>query len=318
MIIGLDETGDFSDGSRAWFVAAFIRPSTYADVVAALRKWERRTRRRLGLVNELKGNQIDAQAAEEFVADVVGTGDGNSVRWTAYRVDMNGASSTAMAVQRQLIADGYERWADMHAQSEDPELRRLKRVLRQYAAWIRSRGDRQMLKIATLALILPELQAHAFAIAISNRYDDELVELSFRIDRGYIKSSELPNWRDLVRNAFIEGTRKHPTPFSPDWPPNHPVLQAFVEREDGDTYMLHSSFKDRIDFYDSSSTPAIRIADVLAAILRRGLEAGPLTSALRLLDAVSFNAYPYTLLSWTDDVPDARTNPYERFRDVKG
>ena len=96
------------------------------------------------------------------------------------------------------------------------------------------------------------------------------------------------------------------------------MLQALVEREDGNTYVLHLSFKDRIDFYDSSSTPAIRIADVLAAILRRGLEAGPLTRALRLLADVSFNDYPYTLLSWTDDVPDALTNPYGRFRDVEG
>ncbi len=90
-----------------------------------------------------------------------------------------------------------------------------------------------------------------------NSYDEELVDLSFRIDRGYIKSSELPNWRDMVRNAFIDGTRKHPTPFSSEWSPDHPVLQAIVERGHGTTCQLRPSFKDRIGFYDSVRTPAV-------------------------------------------------------------
>ena len=64
VIVGIDETGDFRDGSRAWFAAALIRPSGYVAVEAALRGWERRTRRRLGLANEIKG----APGAEGSVA----------------------------------------------------------------------------------------------------------------------------------------------------------------------------------------------------------------------------------------------------------
>ena len=79
VIVGIDETGDFRDGSRAWFAAALIRPSGYVAVEAALRGWERRTRRRLGLANEIKGAQIDAEAVAEFVADVVGAGDGRLI-----------------------------------------------------------------------------------------------------------------------------------------------------------------------------------------------------------------------------------------------
>ena len=38
-----------------------------------------RERRRLGLANEIKGAQIDAEAVAEFVADVVGAGDGRLI-----------------------------------------------------------------------------------------------------------------------------------------------------------------------------------------------------------------------------------------------
>ncbi len=59
----------------------------------------------------------------------------------------------------------------------------------------------------------------------------------------------------------------------------------------------------------------MRVADVLAAILRRGLGGGALTSALRMLSDFYFRAYPYTLLGWTNDVPDPGRNPYEYVRD---
>ncbi len=44
------------------------------------------------------------------------------------------------------------------------------------------------------------------------------------------------------------------------------------------------SRKERIDFYDSASPPVVRIADVVAAIVRRGEDSGPLLAARRLLN----------------------------------
>ena len=74
---------------------------------------------------------------------------------------------------------------------------------------------------------------------------------------------------------------------------------------------MKPSFKDRIAFYDSARTPAVRVADVLAAILRRGLDGGELSGALAALRGAHFRPWPYTLLQWTDNVPDPGPNPYE-------
>lgn len=310
MIVGVDETGDFGDGTRAWFAAVLVRPSSLNQVGEALRQWERDTRRRLRLANELKGAQIDGAAGEAFVTDVMAAGDGRSVRWTAFAVDVDEQSYAAMAIQRQILADGYERWADLQVGAEDPDRQRSERQLRHWAAWVRARSDHQMLKLSTLAMILPTLLEWSFGLSIAHGHDEELLDLAFYLDRGYIKASELVIWRDILRNVFIDRSQQRPVPFSAEWPPDHPVLQAFVERPHGDGFVLKQSFKDRIDFYDSATTPIIRMADVVAALIRRGLEGGPVADALEGLRSRRLDSFPYTLLKWTSTVPQHIPNPY--------
>lgn len=311
MIVGIDETGDFREGSRAWLVAVLVRPSSLTTIEAALKTWERQTRRRLGLSNEIKGAQIDAVAAESFVHDVVEAGDGISVFWTAKAVDFDEVSRAGMAVQRRILADGYTAWADMQVGSDDPQRRRFEGALRHWAGWIRARSDRDMLKLATLAMLLPLSVAWSFARSIAGGYDEELVELSIHIDRGYVSQSEMVVWRDIVRNVFYDRTRLRPIPFSDQWAPDHPVLEAFVEKSlGGTTFQLHQSFKERIDFYDSASTPVVRIADVVAAIVRRGEDSGPLLAARRLLKPSHFDSYPYAVLQWTGEERDPGPNPW--------
>ena len=109
-------------------------------------------------------------------------------------------------------------------------------------------------------------------------------------------------WRDIVRSVFYDRTRLRPIPFSDQWEPDHPVLVAFVENSLGDTtFQLHESFKERIDSYDSASTPVVRIADVVAAIVRRSEDSGPLLAARRLLKPSHCDSYPCTVLARTGE-----------------
>ena len=311
MIVGIDETGDFREGARAWLVAVLVRPSSLTAIEAALQTWENQTRRRLGLSNEIKGGQIDASAAEYFVSHVVGAGDGVSVFWTAVAVDFDEAAHAGMSVQRRMLADGYFAWAEMLVGSKDPQRRRFEGSLRNWAAWIRSRSDRDMLKLSTLGMLLPLTVEWSFGRSIAGGYDEELVELSVHIDRGYVSKSDMSVWRDLVRNVLFDRSSEHPIPFSDQWAPDHPVIEAFVERSLGETiFQLRQSFKERINFYDSASTPVIRIADTIAAIVRRGEDSGSLLAARVLLKPSHFDSYPYTLLQWTGKERDRGPNPW--------
>lgn len=311
MIVGIDETGDFREGSRAWLVAVLVRPASLTTIEAALTTWERQTRRRLSLSNEIKGSQIDTAAAESFVHDVVEAGDGASVFWTAQAVDFDAANRASMAVQRRILSDGYTAWADMQVGSDDPQRKKFERVLRHWADWVRARDDREMLKLATLANLLPLTVEWSFGRSIAGGYDEELGELSIRVDRGYVSQSEMVIWRDIVRNVFYERTSLRPIPFSDQWEPDHPVLEAFVEKHlGGTTFQLRPSFKERIDFYDSATTPMVRIADVVAAIVRGGESGGSLRVARQLLKPHHFDSFPYTVLQWTDQPRAAIPNPW--------
>lgn len=299
MIVGIDETGDYSDGTRTWIAAVLVRPSSLEQVEVALQRWERDTRQRLGLANELKGAKIDLGAAESFVADVVRAGDGGSVRWTAFAVDVDSQNMEAMAEQRHLLADGYSSWADMQRRSMDPSRRKFERQLRHWEGWVRARSSRQMLKLTALATTLPTLLEWSFGLSIAGGYDEELLDLAFYIDRGYVKTAELVIWRDILRSVFMSRTLSRPIPFSSEWPVDHPVLKAFVERSRGEGFELKSDFKNRIDFHDSVATPVIRVADVVAAVVRRGVDDGPLSNALSMLRSRRLDVFPYTLLQWT-------------------
>ena len=216
-----------------------------------------------------------------------------------------------MTVQRRTLSDGYAAWADTQVGSDDPQRRKFEGVLRHWADWIRARDDREMLKLATLAMLLPLTVEWSFGRSIAGGYDEELVDLSIRIDRGYVSQSEMIIWRDMVRNVFYDRTRLHPIPFSDQWGTDHPVLAAFVEKSLGETtFQFKPSFKERIDFHDSASTPVVRIADVVAAIIRRGEDDGPLLAARRLLKPSHFASYPYTVLQWTLVACDLGPNPW--------
>ena len=301
MIVGVDETGDFGDGTRVVFVAAFVRPSTLIHLEAALRNWESRTRKRLRLANEVKGHALDDQAINEFVAEVLPAGGELGVRYLSFAVDVDEAAFTAMAVQRETLATGYDGWADQQG-SADRQRQRFEKQLRHWATWIRSRTDRQMLKLSTLGTILPTLLEFSFGLSIANNFDDELVNLHFYLDDGYVKASEIAFWRDILRNIFIDRTIEHPIPFSDQWGPEHPVLQAFVEGEAGSGFLMKADFKTRITFCDSTNTPIVRVADVLASMIRRDCPDD-------LLRHRCIRNYPYTLLTWTEEIKP-RPNPY--------
>jgi hypothetical protein len=89
------------------------------------------------------------------VLDVVEAGNGTSAFWTAIAVDFDEASRVGMSVQRRILADGYTAWADTQVGSDDPQRRRFEVSLRHWADWVGARSDRDMLKLATLAVILP-------------------------------------------------------------------------------------------------------------------------------------------------------------------
>lgn len=314
VIIGVDETGDFRLGSRAVVVASLIQPSKYEAVCASLREWEKATRKRLGISNEIKGSHLDPQAAESFLADVVRTGtEPTAVGYMAFAVDVTGQSLEAMEVQRRLFVDGYESWSATVRERGGAESRKFANQLTSIGGWVGARTPRHLLRIVTLAAILPRLVEHAFAFSIIRGFDEELVELRITTDHGYVKGSESDQWTDVVRNVFIGATQENAIPFSDQWGPDHPVVAAFVEDGAGDFIRLSPSFKDRFSFGDSVNTPEVRLADVMASIIGRSEFEPAFVGAHERLRPARLHEERYTVLQWTTEARSVSRDPYALF-----
>jgi hypothetical protein len=313
VIIGVDESGDFRLGSRGLFVGVFIRPSERVELVERYRAWERRTRRSLGAANELKGHTLTDSAGRSLFRDVLAYESERRMRYLAFAVDVSDENLAAMEAQRRFLSEDYGNW--LAQLRSDGDVKR-GRTIEEFATWATRLSAVQLLKLVTLGTIIPRLIEQALPLAILNYYDDELEHLQILIDRGYVKTDDLPKWRELLRNAVINESMLHPLAFLDTWTEDHPFINRFVENWAGDgPILLKPAFRDAIDFHDSVATPEIRIADVLASYIYRATIDGEDLQTYDLIHGLSLEPdTPYRGFVWTTNRRPAAPNPYLSLR----
>lgn len=310
MIIGVDESGDFSVGSRTVFAAVFLRPSQRDVVVAAQRRWEKAARRDLGLHGELKGAALTARWIEAFINEVLSASSA-PVRYLAFAVDMDAQSRAAMEVQQERLVTGYEDWAEQVRSRSDGEERKFATALDQTADWARRLSHISLLKLMTLGRIVPELVEWAIAVSIMQQFDHELDRLTVMIDRGYVKEDDLFRWRDILRNTFIGYTHDNPLPTLETWNDDHAFMKKFIAEHRGEGgLLLTPAFKEMIDFHNSEAAPEVRIADVVAAVARREEVGRERFACYQPFRTFSLIPERYKQIEWTTSVRTSSWDPY--------
>jgi hypothetical protein len=310
VIVAIDESGDFRVGSVGVWAAVFIRPSALEAISAAHVAWERDARRALGVSNELKGSQLDDEWASAFVRRVMSGSGGSPIEYRCVAVEVSSANFAAMAVQREVFGEGYDSWAETLETDGKPGASRRANAVRNLAAWVRALSDHQALKLMTLSHFVPTCVEWAIGRSCAARFDDELGDLAVWIDSGYIPRSQISAWREVLRNAFINTTHDRPIVYLDSWTADHPFLQRFVEVPRGTGLILKPAFKEMIEFRESSSTVAVRIADVVASVVRRSQLLEEPFGAYALLRAHCLHPESFTLIEWTQDRRPPRPNPY--------
>lgn len=310
VLIGVDESGDFRNGSRGMFVGVFIRPSEREEFLERYRSWEQRTRRHLGHKNELKGHLVSDYDGRRLFRDVLAYEGRPFVRYLAFAVDVNEPNLAAMEVQRQFFVEDYGAWADdLRARGD------AKRTLwvDQHLDWAVRLSPVQLLKLVTLGTVVPGLVEQALPMAILGGFDEELEHLRLLIDRGYVKQDDLPRWRELLRNAVINETHSRPLPLLDTWTDDHPFLKKFVGSRGGrdGPVVLTSAWRDAIDFYDSVGTPEVRVADVVGSLVYRATLKGEKLRSYQLIRGLSLEPdSPYRLFMWTQNRRTRIADPY--------
>jgi hypothetical protein len=104
------------------------------------------------------------------------------------------------------------------------------------------------------------------AHAVSSRYDTELTDLQFVIDRDFVRTPRyLTFWREILRNQLWQITQKTPIPILSEWrSTGHPFLDKFTRDGKPD---FNELFTENLSFALSHQHPELRIADMTAAII---------------------------------------------------
>lgn len=310
VIIGVDESGNFSHGTRSLFVGVYLRPSERDRIVEDFKAWERSVRRALSLKNELKGHSVTDEWAYVLVHDVLANTSHYPVRYLAFGVDMNDATYAAMHVQREVFVESYERWA---AAARDADNLGAARGSEEHGTWVRTRSDVQLLKLVMLGTVITPLLEWAMPQAILNSFDRELEHLKVMVDRGYVKHDDLSRWSELLRNAIINESQEHPLTTLDTWSDDHPFLTKFIAKGGNGPTLLTPAFRETINFYDSEATPEVRLADVVTSLVYRAeVMREPLPSYSELRE-LALGEGPYTMIAWTTNRRAVTDDPYAAF-----
>lgn len=294
-----------------FWAAIFVRPSEMAEVLAAHREWEREIRRALKINGEVKGSLVDDAWARRFVSEVMGAAP-FGVCFSGFAVEASPENLAAMEIQRGIFVDGYRKWAEARRANADPQIRKLAGQLDNFADWVAALAPLRMVKLITLMRILGDLVAVAVVASVRGRFDEELDQLAIHVDEGYVQTSVLPTWRDLLRNAIYDSSRSQPLPIMEFWTDEHPFMRAFVQRYEGTHLLTKPEFKQVISFRRSHQDGIVRLADVVVSLLRRR-QAGALDEGVDLRLWQRSLDGKITVMQWNKTVLPSSVNPWLEF-----
>jgi hypothetical protein len=273
MHIGIDDVGTFSSGTKFGFIAAaLVRPGRSEDVRELLKSWETRVpneyRRPSG---EIKGHALPDAMLLEFVDEVMFKAD-PPLRYECLGVELVPETFHAAQEQRrrtaEQIAAGIERY-----RSQGDQFRRIANTYGNMLGWWSNITDENVLKLILQSHVIVDTLNFAIQWSVANEFDEELGDLQFKLDEGFLSTSEDRKrfWKDLLRSHIWQATYTGGGLVSiKEWTDEHPFNKTFIEKDLADDKAeLTHEFKNRIQFYKSHETFEIRLADIVGTIVRR-------------------------------------------------
>jgi len=268
MILKLDETGDFRPGSESphFFVAVHVQPRTetrHAD-------WERSLPKRYkGSAGEFKGATLPEDHLASFVAEVLKP----SPTVLVTPVVMVPAEQSPETIEQHRTYS-LATVNDSQLQMAMAGNAKGAKGVSEMAAWLRRMSLPIYLKMTSMDACVAHSLRDAVGHAITGGYDRELPALQYKIDRDFIRDRRQQTFWNQMLRAYVQKTMVGEEAFfSLDtWEETgHPFLDLYGRRlSDGRAvWDLTPLFRDRCHFLDSKKHFELRIADCVAAIIRR-------------------------------------------------
>ena len=264
MLIGIDETGTVVAGETFIIAAALIRPTSIQRAEGSLRRWEETTRRRLpGRPDEIKSSVLDEEARRDFVNKVLWP-EGNGIRYFAVAAEIDDRVLAWGAAQRDRFVSGL---VEVEKEARGRGVDKYANSVRTLTGWMRKTTPGMTIKMMMLGVAAAKAVNMSIVTSVREGFDEELGDLRCYIDQGFVRGGP-ERWRYMFRNHLMQATQTDPPILIDTWGPNHPFLATFVSDQRGDYMRLTPEFGQRFDFYDSRDASAVRLADIVAGLIR--------------------------------------------------
>jgi hypothetical protein len=271
--IGIDDVGSFTaTGGRAYIAAAIVRPGRSEEARRLLRAWEKEIPAESKTPGgEVKGHLVPEEALHRFIYEVMLASD-PPLRYECAGVDLSPETFAAIEGQQAHTAEQMRAGIEMY-RSQGPDFYKIANRYANMLGWWENLSLDQVLHITMLTHVIPTTLNFGIGWSAANGFDDELGDLRFKLDQGFISTSDEKKlfWKDMLRSHLWQATKTGGGLITiEEWEEDHPFLETFIEGDLGDgRVVLAPEFRNRIDFYKSHETFEVRLADVIGSIVRR-------------------------------------------------
>lgn len=310
MIIGIDDTGTVVEGEPFIASVIFIRPSQFNNLVVHFKRWERLTRKEIqGNPDEIKSTHLTDKMYRDFIKKII-LNPQHPIHYRGFMINTDASMLKHAEKQKARYITQYE--AAIKGAEKDGRTKWAKQA-KTLTGWIRKTPNGLVLKMGVLNKAIPDAIVNAIGFSAVNDFDDELGELSVEVDEGFIKDKAIDFWKEILRSNIISTTATNPMPHLDTWTDEHPFIKTFYQETNGKFVVLNPEFSRRINFYQSSDSVAVRIADIIAGIMRKKYLYGWDDAILNeLQENVSENGKAMVEINFTDNWDTSpEPNPYD-------
>ncbi len=266
MIVGIDDTGSIVQGETFMISMIFIKPSQLDNLSIAFRHWEKLCRRKiLNRPQEIKSTQLTDKMLKDFIKNII-LNSSHPVMHRGFMVRVDERMLDWAEKQKKRYISQYE---EAIKEAKNNGRSKWAKQALTLSGWIRSTPNGMFIKMHVLNSALPDALNNSIGFSVVNGFDEELGDFRVMIDEGFIKDKSVDFWKEILRNNFIQGSAEKPMPHLNTWTNNHPFLQTFIEKANGNLVLFKPEFSKRINFHDSKNTIPVRIADVTAGVFRK-------------------------------------------------
>ena len=231
MIVGIDDSGNFTDDKISFYASVFIRPKRYEQIKKKFLAWEASLSETAKENGEVKGKLLNEDQLLEF-ADKILTNNGHgAVKNQVFGIEINDQNTKHILIQKQRNVDQLRQQSEEVYRAKGKEYNQIASFYEQMSDWLASKSLKTLYKIELLGIAIVKSINLSIISSTLRDFDKELGKLEINIDQGITGRASVENyWKDMMRTIFWHITYYvEPIVHIVEWKSNHPFLVRFVK-----------------------------------------------------------------------------------------